>query len=164
PNNPALRNPKFATEVFESAQRPLAWLVVGRRLRQSANALFDRENPVAKRYWAELRRVGEASTKDGEVEFDEVAFPSPNFDAGYMLIAFAIENFLKGIMIAKGIVTFTGARVPKMLISHDLDKLHAAAAPAATIASHVLDSLTYMSQWRARYPLPTDVAMFWPMR
>jgi len=33
PNNPALRNPQFAQEVFDSARHPTSWLIAGRRLR-----------------------------------------------------------------------------------------------------------------------------------
>jgi hypothetical protein len=53
--------------------------------------------------------------------------------------------------------------MPGNLVTHDLHKLHKLAAPNATISQHVLDGLTYMSEWRGRYPLPRSVEKFWPM-
>ena len=156
-NNPVFRNPKFAKEVFDGASRPLAWLIVSRRLRHSANAIFERENPVAQRFWAELHRINAPGT------FDETKFPRPNFDAAYMLTAFAIENLLKGLMLAKGVATFSAQELPTVLQGHDLRRFHGRAKPAATISPHLLDALTYMSEWRARYPLPLKLADFWPM-
>ena len=91
PNNPTLRNPKFAKEVFDNARRPRAWLIVSRRLRHSAEAILDRETPIAERFSARLRQI-----TDGE-EVDQANFPFPNFDAAHMLLGFAIENLLKGL-------------------------------------------------------------------
>jgi hypothetical protein len=156
-NNPVLRNPKFAKDVFDSARRPLAWLTVGCRLRSAADAIFERENPVATRFYDELRRISNSE------KLDEAKFPPPNFDAAYMLIAFAIENLLKGLIVAKERVTFSRQKMPGNLVTHDLHKLHKLAAPGATISQHVLDSLTYMAEWRGRYPLPLSVEKFWPM-
>ena len=95
---------------------------------------------------------------------DATQFPGPNLDAAEMLIAFAIENFLKGLMVAKGRVKFSGQKLPGGLKTHDLCDLHELVKPTATISPHLLESLTYMSQWRARYPIPISVEDFWPMR
>jgi hypothetical protein len=153
PNNPTLRNPKFAKEVFDHARQPEAWFHVGRRLRSSADAIFERENPVAERFWAEAGRISNLAVGNLPLEdFDESKFPFPNFDAAYMLVAFAIENVRKGLAIAKGLATFSAQKLPVKIGTHDLYKLHKLVAPKATISQHVLDSLTYMSEWRARYP------------
>lgn len=45
----------------------------------------------------------------------------------------------------------------------NLRGLHELAKPAATIAPDLLDSFTYMSEWRARYPIPISGEDFWPM-
>jgi hypothetical protein len=145
PNNPTLRNPKFAKEVFDHARHPAAWLYVGRRLRSSADAIFERENPVATRYWGELHRTAAAGTSPPE-DFDESKFPSPNFEGACMLIAFAIENLLKGLAIAKGLAVFSAQKLPANIGTHDLEQLHKVVAPKATIPQRVLYSLTYMSE------------------
>jgi hypothetical protein len=155
PNNPVLRNPKFAQLVFDEARQPIVWLVVSRRLRKSAKAIWKEEEPVVQRYsdWA---KTGDPS---------EVGDPlkAPNLEAIYMLIAYAIENLLKGLMLAKGIAKFGGQKYPNKLKSHDLRKLRERAKPRATVSLHLLDALTYMSEWRARYPLPLKLQDFWPM-
>ena len=139
---------------------------VARRLRASADAIFERENPVTSRHWDEIRRIGRlaAESNSPPEDYDETKFPWPNFDAAFMLMAYAIENMLKGLAIAKGFVQFSGQELPKALRGHDLQRLHQLAAPGATIASHASDNLTYMSEWRARYPIPTSAKKFWPMR
>ncbi len=164
PNHPTLRNPKFAKEVFDASRQPRAWYTVAQRLRRSAEAIFARENPVARRFYDELHRIGGLAAEGKPPEdFDETKFPFPNFDAAYMLIAFAIENLLKGILVARGLVTFSKEEVPKPLKTHDLRKLHELASPTATIPTYALDTLSYMGDWRGRYPLPTSVEKFWPM-
>lgn len=165
-NNPTLRNPKFAKEVFDHAHHPKAWLLVAHRLRRSADAIFERENPVARRFWQEFRRIANVSgaSSTPPEDLDESKFPFPNFDAAYLLIAFAIENLLKGLMVAKGIAIFPQQKLPEILKGHDLHKLHKRATPKTAISQHLLESLTYMSDWRARYPFPTSVEKFWPMR
>ena len=109
PNNPVLRNPEFAKLVFDQARQPIVWLVVSRRLRQSAKAIWKEKEPIAQQFWTKLR------DKDiGEI------LDAPNLEAIYMLIAYAIENLLKGLMLAKGIAKFRGQKYPNKLVSHDL--------------------------------------------
>jgi hypothetical protein len=103
-NNPALRNPDFALQVFDQARQPVVWLFISRRLRQSAKAIFEKEDPVAQQHYNTLQRLNA-----GLIKFEEAEIPrAPNFEAAYMLIAYAIENLLKGLMLAKGIVKFSG--------------------------------------------------------
>ena len=164
-NNPVFRNPRFAADVFEAAKQPVAWLFVSRQLRQSAKPIFEQENPVAQRYWDELQRLSVSGASGEAKPFDETKFPPPaNFYAAYMLIAYAIENLLKGLMLAKGIAELSATEnYPQKLKGHDLRVLHERAEPKATVTLHLLDALTYMSEWRARYPLPLKLADFWPI-
>lgn len=157
PVSPVIRNPQFAKEVFDAASQPRTWLRVAQNLRSSAVAILERENPIAKRFFDELAQM------DVNAEFDERRFPRGNFDAAYMLIAFSIENFLKGIIIAKKIISFSTQELPGQLKTHNLNKLHALANPKAQIKPVLLDVLFYMAEWRGRYPFPTSVEGFWPI-
>jgi hypothetical protein len=116
---------------------------------------YKEEEPIVQRYsdWA---KTGDPSEVDDPLK-------APKLEAIYMLIAYAIENLLKGLMLAKGIAKFRGQKYPNKLVSHDLRKLHERAKPRATVSLHLLDALTYMSVWRARYPLPLKLQDFWPM-
>jgi hypothetical protein len=162
PSHPTLRNTTWASQVFDNARRPVSWLRVARRLRHSADAIFERENPVAQQFRDEMQRLN-TEGKEGEYEWDEAKFPFPNFDAALMLIAFAIENLLKGLAVAKNVAPFTGQQLPKPLQTHDLYKLHKTASPNASISPDVLDFLTNVSTWQGRYPLPKSIEDFWPM-
>jgi hypothetical protein len=152
PNSPVLRNPRFAQQVFDNARHPIVWLFVSRRLRSSAKIIFEKEEPIAQHFQAKVQDVNTV----GEI------LDAPYFDAGYMLIAYAIENLLKGLMIAKGIVRLEGNEYPQIK-GHDLRKLHQRAKPKTTVSLPLLDALTYRSEWRARYPLPLKLQDFWPM-
>jgi hypothetical protein len=145
-SNPAIRNREWAQLYFDAAKYPAAWLSVARRLRSSAEAIFDREKPTATRTLEELLRLGaEGRLKD----FDTKEYPAPNLDAAYMLMAFAIENLLKGLMVGKGSIDFSNHdKLPEELLTHNLCDLHNLAEPTATIAPYLLDALTYMAEWR----------------
>lgn len=80
-----------------------------------------------------------------------------------MLVAFAAENFLKGIIVAKGLAPFPTPELPGILKTHKLQKLHKCAAPMTTVPPYLLDLLTYYSVWRGRYPMPTSIGEFWPI-
>jgi hypothetical protein len=166
PNNPTLSNPEYAAAVLDAARHPLSWLIVGQRLRSSADAIFDRETPVANRFWEEFNRINRqvASGNSPREEFDESRFPQPNFYAAYMLIAFAIENFLKGIATAKQIFPFTQQPLPARLDTHDLYALHQRVTPQATVSQNTLEVVTYFYEWKARYSFPKSTDKFWPVR
>jgi hypothetical protein len=88
----------------------------------------------------------------------------PNFDAAYMIIAFTIENLLKGIMIAKRLIILSKhEELHGILTSHNLCALQARAKPKVSASSNDLVFLTHFAEWRGRYPLPRSLDKFWPM-
>jgi hypothetical protein len=156
PNHPSLTNPDFVADVLKVAKHPASWLDRARRLRHSANAVFEIEAPVADDFYEALGRYGDDPTR----EFDA---PFPNLDGAFMLAAFAVENLLKGLILAKGLATFTGPELPTSLKTHKLLELHRLAAPNAVVPEHLLDYLSHTAIWRGRYPLPTTIDDFWPI-
>jgi hypothetical protein len=77
---------------FDAAKNPLDWLRVARRLRSSADVIFEHEKPIAATTLHELQRL----VAEGRLEeLDAKEYAAPNLDAGYMLMAFAIEICLK---------------------------------------------------------------------
>jgi hypothetical protein len=155
-NNPAKTNPGFAESLFSAARQPASWLSVGRNLRSQADIIFRQEGPVATKWWDEAQRIYKIAAETGAQPeaFDYAKFPPPNLDVGYMLVAFAIENFLKGLIVPKLNHNTVWQKLPKELSTHDLISLQRRAAPSAIIAAHLLDYLTYLIEWRGRYPTP----------
>jgi hypothetical protein len=145
----------------DAAKNPSDWLRVARRLRSSADVIFEHDRAIAATTLHELQRL----VADGRVEaLDAKEYAAPNLDAGYMLMAFAIENLLKGLIVGKGSVDASNpGELFQELFTHNLSDLHNLAEPKATIERHFLDALTYMAEWRARYPTPVWIDQLWPM-
>jgi len=158
---PANRNREWSRMFFDAAKNPTDWLRVARKLRSSANVIFERENPIAAKALNELQRLlAEGKPEDLDVK----GYAPPKLDAGYMLMAFAIENLLKGLIVGKGTVDAANPdHLFDELFTHDLAHLHDLAKPKATIARHFLDALTYMAEWRARCPSPVWIDLYWPL-
>jgi hypothetical protein len=159
--SPASPNREWSRMFFGAAKNPTDWLRVARKLRASANVIFERENPIAARALDELKRLlAEGKPED----LDDKGYAPPNLDAGYMLIAFAIENMLKGLIVGKGTIDATNPdHFFDRVFTHDLADLHDLAKPKATIARHFLDALTYMAEWRTRCPSPVWIDLYWPL-
>jgi hypothetical protein len=85
-----------------------------------------------------------------------MAFPVPNFDGAYLLLAYTIENLLKGLLIAQKKEHISESKLPKNLRSHDLWELYKMSGAKTELQERTLRSLTYMSVWRGRYPAPTS--------
>jgi len=137
---------------------------MARRLRSSAEIIFERENEVARRFLEYMKHLSPPTETDALSS--QIALPPdvrmPDFSAALMLVAYAVENLLKGMLLAKGIVTFDKQTLPKELNKHNLKSLHLQATPKATMKAWLLLTLTEMSVWQGRYPLPTHIEKFWP--
>jgi hypothetical protein len=108
---------KKADGIFKNLMQPVAWLVSGRRLFASAKILLNDQGPVADRYWAEAERVAREAARRGiRPAWDEMAFPVPNFDGAYLLLAYTIENLLKGLLIAQKKEHISESNYPKIFV------------------------------------------------
>jgi len=84
----------------------------------------------------------------------EINAPEPNYKSAETIIAYALENLLKGLIIAKEPSLISEKKLAKALDSHDLRKL----AAVATISlspdeDRILGVLTAVSTWSGRYPV-----------
>ena len=89
--------------------------------------IFEHEKPIAATALHELHR----SVAEGRLEeLDAKEYAAPNLDAGYMLMAFAIENLLKGLIVGKGSVDASNpGELFHELFTHNLSDLHNLAEP-----------------------------------
>jgi hypothetical protein len=77
-----------------------------------------------------------------------------------MLMAFSIENVLKGIWIVEGHKAIEGDKLSKRLRKHDL-RQYADDVSGVTITKTekcLLDELQHYLMWAGRYPMPTESA------
>ena len=85
---------------------------------------------------------------------------SSNEDVYYMLIGFALENYLKGAIVQNLLINGKSLEVDKLdviLKDHDIRELFSKAGLRVQSKVYIsyLDYLTECVVWRGRYPLPT---------
>ena len=97
---------------------------------------------------------GIAFSEGNDTGHAEIKARTPNYPPAQVLYAYAIENALKGLIVAKNPHLIDGDRLNKTLHSHDLRSL----ADTATFQVHVqeepvLKALSLLSVWAGRYPV-----------
>jgi len=147
---------KSEKEIEELADRlslnttPYDWLSKAHKVKQSAEILFD--------------KLDTEQTEHDE-KFEQTAdftLESPDWGVAMMLVGFAIENLLKGLLVS----TLDIKERPKRLRdlgfqNHDLqgmiDNLPDDLKPALDDSEkRVIEPLEHAVFWRGRYPSPTD--------
>ncbi len=84
----------------------------------------------------------------------QISARAPNYPPAQLLYAYAIENVLKGIIVANNPRLIGGEKLNNALKSHDLFEL----AKDATVTVHVqeepvMKALSQLSIWAGRYPV-----------
>jgi hypothetical protein len=150
---------EFAKELFKAAQRPVAWLLSAERLRDAAEAILKHELPNEIPYFkahadAEQEALAEAYSEGKDAGIAEIKAVPPNYPPAQLLYAYAIENVLKGLVIAKTPRLVEERELNGALKSHNLTKL----AEMAGFTVHaqerpILKALSQLSVWAGRYPV-----------
>jgi hypothetical protein len=150
---------EFAKGLFKSAQKPIAWLVSAERLRDAAEAILAHELANEIPYFrahadAEQQAMADAYSDGKDAGVAEIKAPPPNYPPAQLLYAYAIENVLKGLVIANAPRLIEESELNRELKSHNLIKL----AEKAEFAIHVeevslLKALSQLSLWAGRYPV-----------
>lgn len=149
----------FAEKTFKAAQSPVVWLLSAERLRDGAEAILDHEKQFELPYLqaydvAAKEALAIACSEGNDSGAVEIKSRVPNYPAAQLLYAYAIENLLKGIMVAKDSSLVSGGKLNAKLRSHDI----AALANAAFMPIHVQEidiakALSKLSVWAGRYPV-----------
>jgi hypothetical protein len=150
---------EFAKDLFKCAQQPNAWLLSAERLRDAGNAILKHELQNEVPYFrahaaAEQEAVADAYSDGKEWGVAEVKAAPPNYPPAQLLFAYAIENVLKGLIVATAPQLIEERELSRELKSHNLIKL----AEKANFAVHpqekpVLEALSQLSVWAGRYPV-----------
>jgi hypothetical protein len=145
--------------VFRAAQGPGSWLLSAENLQEAAEAIIEREDSSLIAYL----RAHDAATEEAmaiayspgnDAGHAEINARAPNYPPAQMLYAFAIENLLKGLIVANDPAVISSDKLSNALKSHDLIEL----ADTARFAVHiqeapVLKALSELAVWAGRYPV-----------
>lgn len=150
---------KFAREMFKSAQNPSNWLASAERLRDAAEAILLHELPNEIPYFkayadAEQAAAGQAYAEGSDSGYAEIKASPPNYPPAQLLYAYAIENVLKGLILANSPHLIEEDKISSELTSHDINKLAGKAAFTVHVQERsVLEALSQLSIWAGRYPV-----------
>jgi len=148
-------------ENFKMAQNPVFWLINAERLQTAAEIIL---NDQVKQEIPYFKAVDEASELAQALAMDapdgagvvEIACDSPNYVPAQLLCAFAIENALKGLIVAKSPEIINERKIDAKLITHDFVALADAAGvglfPQEIPVAKILSSI---ATWAGRYPVAT---------
>jgi hypothetical protein len=150
---------EYAKNLFKTAQRPIAWLLSAERLRDAAEAILAHELPNEVPYFrayddAERDALAEACSPGNDIGVAEIKAAPPNYPPAQLLYAYAIENLLKGLVVANTPGLIQERQLSVELKTHDLIKL----ADKAQFQVHahetpILEGLSKLSLWAGRYPV-----------
>lgn len=145
--------------IFRAAQNPVGWLLSAERLRDAAEIIFQHEVAFEIPYFrahdeAVQKALAIACTGTNDAGHSEIACRPPNYPPAQVLYAYAIENALKGLIVANDPTLINGDRLSVALKCHDLLELAKAAAFQVHIQEQsVLAALSQLSVWAGRYPV-----------
>jgi hypothetical protein len=148
-------------QMYKAAQNPTSWILSAERLRDAAEVIINAEMVKEIPYFRAhdeatqeaLSIAGTGTNKSGHVE---IKSDPPNYPPAQLLYAYAIENVLKGLIVANDASVVDENKISKPLKSHDLVELSASAGVTVRVEEGpVLASLSDLSVWAARYPVAT---------
>lgn len=149
----------FARDIYKAAQSPSAWLISAERLRDAAEAILQHEVQFEIPYFrahdeAVQQALAIACTGDNTAGSAEITCRAPNYPPAQVLYAYALENVLKGLVVANDPGLIDGDKLNRTLQSHDLAALAMTAAFQVYVQEEpVLAALSRLSIWAGRYPV-----------
>ena len=157
---------KFKQDIFKAAQRPASWGISAERLRDGAEAILAHEQafeiPYFRAHDAATQKAMAIAYSDGnDSGAADIEARVPNYPAAQLLYAYALENLLKGIRIAKDPSLISSGKLSSKLPSHDLVDLAGKAGFVLHVQEiPVAEALSKLSVWAGRYPVALYEADF----
>ena len=150
-------------DAFEAQQKTVMWFLSAKRLQSAAEIILcdqvKHELPFARAVDdASKQALTIATNANDGVGRAEIQYEPPNYLPGQLLYAFAMENALKGLQIARNSGLILPNKLSKSIKSHDLIKLaNDAKFPVFPQEEPALKALTHISIWAGRYPVAADL-------
>jgi hypothetical protein len=155
------KQPLDSAALFQAAQRPIMWFLSAERLRDAAEIILTNQS---KQEMPFSRAVEEAQLAaiTAPDRSAQIAYLPPNYRPGQLLYAFAMENALKGLMVAQNPgLTSSRHSISKSIKSHNLIRLAEDARFILAVQEvPVLKALSHMAEWAARYPVATKMEKY----
>jgi hypothetical protein len=145
--------------IFKAAQSPGGWLLSAENLQEAAEAIIAHENNFLVPYLrahddATKEAMAMAYSPGHDAGHAEINARAPNYPPAQMLYAFAIENVLKGLIVANDPSLINGDKLNAALKGHDLAALAKTAAFEVYLQEvPVLRALSELAVWAGRYPV-----------
>lgn len=150
-------------EHFRAAQGPGQWLLGAERLAGAADIIMENQAEVAAAYIraanaaSELASIEAVSSDSGSAAVD-IDAPEPLYLPAQLLYAFALENLLKGLLVATQPSLIGDASLNTKLKKHRLHELVVDVGLALTeTETLLLKALSDIAVWAGRYPTPAKV-------
>jgi hypothetical protein len=155
-------DPMWQRQFDTAARMPLAWLFSARQLWRVAETAYviaySAREEMIRQTLQEIEKNEQFTSRVLSKTESERLLDGSLLSVYGMLIAFAIENLAKGILIARhpGLIKSNGA-IADSLKSHNLRKLCSDVfGDLSSEEKGLLDMLTDCGKWRGRYPIPLD--------
>jgi hypothetical protein len=149
--------------LFKAAQRPNAWLDSAKRLSAAAELILkdqvSQEVPYFRAYEeATHKALAIACTAPDRAGHAAIECDPPNYLPGQLLYAFAMENVLKGLAVAKVPELVGELKLDRQIKSHDLIRLAKRASFEVAVQEvPVLEALSQIAEWAGRYPVAASL-------
>jgi len=150
---------QISQSFYKGAQTPVAWLRSAERLRDAAEVILSHEQQFEIPFFracdlATQQATAIAYSEGNKSGSAEIECSPPNYPPAQLLYAYAIENVLKGILVANNPSLANENKLNKSLLSHDLNALARMADFQVYVQeTPVLDALSKLSVWAGRYPV-----------
>lgn len=150
---------QFAKDLFRAAQSPAGWFLSAERLRDAAEIILHyeaaQEIPYFQAHDEAVKQAMADACRDGhDAGVAEVAALPPNYPPAQLLYAYAIENVLKGLIVANLPGLIDEQRLNRELQTHNLIKLAGKAGFTVHVQeTSILGALSTLSVWAGRYPV-----------
>jgi hypothetical protein len=152
--------------LFKAAQEPRAWLESAEKLYAAAELILQDQVRHEIRYFraydaATQEALSKACVSAEGAASAEIKADAPNYLPAQMLYAFAIENVLKGLIIAGNPALAGKHTISSEVKSHDLIKLaRKASFELAVQELPVMKALSEIGVWAGRYPVAIELAKY----
>jgi hypothetical protein len=148
---------KFLENHFKWYQAPHHWYAKAFELRRSARALYKALLPGLRRHEQAAKRAKRVLDQ-GVRQVVAIRSHSPDVRPVYMLYGFALENLLKGLLIARTPHLISERSLSKRIVGHNLRALLRNAG--ISVNAEEEEALRWTEEavvWKARYPVPAKI-------